>query len=59
MADRKYKYPSLKELYNYLFHKDFDNMHNSLYDVRATARMFLGIISKEELLNTVKILQFN
>lgn len=40
MADRKYKYPSLKELYNYLFHKDFDNMHNSLYDVRATAECF-------------------
>ena len=33
---RGYKYPKLIELYQFLFHKDFDNQHNAIHDVNAT-----------------------
>lgn len=33
---RGYKYPKLIELYQFLFHKDFDNQHNAINDVNAT-----------------------
>lgn len=36
----KYKWPRLCELYRALFGEDFDGAHNSLNDIRATARCF-------------------
>jgi DNA polymerase III epsilon subunit-like protein len=38
-----YKYPKLKELYRFLFGKDFQNAHNALADVKATAECFLEL----------------
>lgn len=33
-----YKWPKLEELHKHLFGKTFDNAHDALADVRATAR---------------------
>lgn len=35
-----YKYPGLSELYQKLFNTGFDEAHNALADIRATARCF-------------------
>ena len=35
-----YKWPSLTELHKKLFNKSFDNAHNALADIRATADCF-------------------
>ena len=35
-----YKWPTLRELYFTLFKKDFENAHNALSDVKATAECF-------------------
>ncbi len=48
-----YRYPKLIELYNKLFSESFDNMHDAMADIEATARCFWamldrGIIDKEE-----------
>lgn len=48
-----YKYPKLQELYKKLFSVNFDGDHNSLADVKATAKCFwemnrIGLISMEE-----------
>jgi len=48
-----YRYPKLIELYNKLFSESFENMHNAMADVEATARCFWAmldrhIINKEE-----------
>jgi DNA polymerase III epsilon subunit-like protein len=38
-----YKWPKLQELYQKLFHEDFDNAHNALADVRACARCYFEL----------------
>jgi len=48
-----YRYPKLIELYNKLFSESFDNMHDAMADIEATARCFWamldrGIIDKEK-----------
>ena len=48
-----FRYPKLIELYNKLFSESFDNMHNAMADVEATAKCFWamldrGIIDREE-----------
>ena len=40
-----YKWPSLEELYRFLFNKNF-NAHNALDDVKATAKCFWELILK-------------
>lgn len=35
-----YKWPKLQELHAHLFGNEFDDAHNSLFDIRATARCF-------------------
>ena len=35
-----YKYPSLQELYKKIFGEEFENAHNALSDVKATAKCF-------------------
>lgn len=37
------KFPKLKELHLKLFNEDFDNAHNALADVKATARCFFEL----------------
>ena len=48
-----YRYPKLIELYSKLFSESFDNMHDAMADIEATARCFWalldrGIIDKEK-----------
>ncbi len=48
-----FRYPQLIELYNKLFSESFDDMHNAMADVEATAKCFWamlerGIIDREE-----------
>ena len=48
-----YRYPRLIELYEILFSESFDNMHNAMADIEATARCFwrildMGLIDKKE-----------
>jgi DNA polymerase III epsilon subunit-like protein len=35
-----YKWPSLDELHRFLFHETFEEQHNALADIRATAKCF-------------------
>lgn len=35
-----YKWPKLDELYQKLFNETFENAHNALYDIRATAKCY-------------------
>ena len=39
-SQRGYKWPSLNELHKYLFGKSFENQHNALADIQATAKCF-------------------
>lgn len=41
---KKFKWPTLSELYNKLFGEKINNIHNSEYDVKATARCFLELL---------------
>lgn len=48
-----YRFPKLIELYNKLFSESFEDMHNALADIEATAKCFWalrdrGLISSEE-----------
>ncbi len=48
----EYRFPKLIELYNKLFSESFDNMHDAMADIEATAKCFWalidrGIINKE------------
>lgn len=36
----RYKWPSLNELHYFLFNESFDNQHDALADIQATARSF-------------------
>lgn len=38
-----YKWPKLKELYNFLFKKDFENAHDAKHDIRATAKCYFEL----------------
>ncbi len=39
----RYKYPKLSELYRFLFGRDFEDAHNAMADVRATAQCFFEL----------------
>ena len=41
-----YRYPKLIELYNILFSESFDNMHNAIADVEATAKCFWAMLDR-------------
>jgi DNA polymerase III epsilon subunit-like protein len=41
-----YKWPSLRELHETLFERDFDNAHDAGGDVKAGARCFLGLVNR-------------
>ncbi|WP_299726745.1 3'-5' exonuclease [uncultured Endozoicomonas sp.] len=45
----KYKWPTLSELHNKLFGCDFDNAHDALADVRATANCFFELVRLGEI----------
>ncbi len=40
----KFKWPNLTELHNKLFNEDFEEAHNAMADVTATARCFLELL---------------
>lgn len=40
----RYKWPTLSELHMKLFDEEFSNLHNSIYDVMATAKCFFKLI---------------
>ncbi len=44
----KFKLPTLSELYEFLFHKSFDEAHNASADVEATSRCFFELIRQGE-----------
>lgn len=41
-----YRYPKLIELYNKLFSESFDNMHDAMADIEATAKCFWALIDR-------------
>ncbi len=45
----KYKWPSLSELHQKVFGKDFDNKHNARADVEACANCFFKLVDAEEI----------
>ena len=45
----KFKFPTLIELYDYLFSDSFDQAHNASADVEATARSFFELIRSDVL----------
>ena len=47
----KFKYPTLIELYDFLFNDSFDQAHNASADVEATARSFFELIRSNILSN--------
>ena len=47
----RFKYPTLIELYDFLFNDSFDQAHNASADVEATARSFLELIRSNILSN--------
>ena len=42
----KFKFPKLEELYRILFKEDFEEAHNAVADVEATARAFFELIRR-------------
>lgn len=42
-----YKYPTLQELYSKLFNTSFDNAHDALADVTATAKCFWELVNRK------------
>lgn len=42
----KYKWPKLSELYEKIFDKSFDEGHDALFDVRATAECFFELVKR-------------
>ncbi len=62
--DKLYKkFPSLRELYMHLFHKEPANLHNSLMDVCATLRCFLKAyccinLTEDEYQNIIEKIQY-
>ena len=42
----EYKYPSLNELYKFLFGKEFENAHNAINDVKATTECFIELAKR-------------
>ena len=48
----KFKFPTLTELYQYLFNKPFAEAHNATADVEATTRCFFELIRTEIYTNT-------
>jgi DNA polymerase III epsilon subunit-like protein len=47
--NQKYKWPKLEELYFILFGEKFDNSHNALADIRATAKCFWKLVKLGEI----------
>ena len=50
-ASNKFKYPSLKELYQYYFKTDFEGAHDAYYDVEACCKCFCELISSSSSLS--------
>jgi DNA polymerase-3 subunit alpha len=44
----KYKWPSLNELYNHLFGRDFEGSHDAGCDIQATKECYLEIMLRRE-----------
>lgn len=42
----EYRFPKLIELYNKLFSESFDNMHDAMADIEATAKCFWALIDR-------------
>jgi len=49
----KYKFPKLEELYQKLFNCSFDNAHDALADIKATAKCFFELKKKGIIRNDV------
>ena len=45
----KFKYPTLSELYHFLFKQSFQEAHNATADVEATSRAFLELLRLDKL----------
>jgi len=45
----KFKFPTLSELYFYLFEEDFQQVHNATADVEATTRCFLELLRTSQI----------
>ena len=45
----KFKYPTLSELYHFLFKQSFHEAHNATADVEATSRAFLELLRLDKL----------
>lgn len=45
----KYKWPRLKEAYSYIFHKEPDNQHDALGDIKATFEIYRWLVDKGHL----------
>lgn len=43
----RYRFPKLIELYSKLFSESFDNMHDAMADIEATARCFWALIDRK------------
>lgn len=49
MYGQKYKWPSLTEAHQFCFGVPFDNAHDALADVRATARIFKWLVDNKHI----------
>ena len=45
----KFKFPTLSELYHFLFGERFNEAHNATADVEATSRVFLELLRQDQL----------
>lgn len=45
-AKRGYKWPKLEELYEFLFKDSFDNAHDAMADITATAECFFELVNR-------------
>lgn len=45
-AKRGYKWPKLEELYEFLFKDRFDNAHDAMADITATAECFFELVNR-------------
>lgn len=44
-----FKFPKLQEVYKHLYEEEFDNAHDAMADVRATARIFFDIAPEDRI----------
>lgn len=53
----KYKWPTLKELHEHLFHEEARNLHNSMIDVIVCMRCYLKLMQDIDICDRVKKLR--